>query len=77
MNKIFKFRVKNREFFGFYISDKIVLFVREGLGCFIYEFYLRFGNFKVFPLFRLFDNLTESAIEMRYGLDYEDDDNVF
>jgi len=34
MNKIFKLRVDGREIFGFYMDDKNVLFVREGLGCF-------------------------------------------
>jgi hypothetical protein len=74
MNKIFKLHVGNRDFFGFYLDDKNVLFVREGLGCFFFLFYYRFGHFVKFPLFRLVYNLSESAIEMRYGLD--DDDNV-
>ena len=49
MNKIFKLNVGNREFFGFYMDDKNVLFVREGLGCFLYQFYFRFGHFVKFP----------------------------
>lgn len=73
MNKMFKFHVGTREIFGFYMDDKNVMFVREGLGCFVYQFYYRFGYFVKFPLFRLVFNLSESAIEMRYGL--EDDDN--
>jgi hypothetical protein len=69
MNKIFKFRVESLEVFGFYLDDKNVLFVREGLGCFIYQFYYRFGNYVKYPLFRFVLNLSESAIEMRYGLE--------
>ena len=69
MNKIFKFRVGSRETFGFYMDDKNVLFVREGLGCFFYQFHYRFGYFVTFPLFRLVNYLSEGAVEMRYGLD--------
>lgn len=69
MNKIFKFHVESMEIFGFYLDDKNVLFVREGLGCFIYQFYYRFGYYVKYPLFRLVFNLSESAVEMRYGLD--------
>jgi hypothetical protein len=72
MNKIFKFRSGNREIFGFYLDDKNVLFVREGLGCFFYQFHFRFGNFASYPLFLFIFNLSEGAIEMRYSLE----DNV-
>ncbi len=68
MNKPFKFWPSGREYFGFYMDDKNVLFVREGLGCFIYDFSYRFGFFVTYPLFRLVYNLSETAIEMRYGL---------
>lgn len=73
MNKIFKFTVNGREIFGFYLDDKNVLFVREGLGCFSYEVYSRFGNFVKYPLFRLVYYLSEGAIEVRYGLDDSDE----
>ncbi len=74
MNKIFKIKVGSRDISCFYLNDKNVLLVREGLGCFVYEFYYwAFSSAKVkhLPLFRLFYNLSESAIEMRYGLDDE------
>lgn len=74
MNKIFKFHVGRREFSCFYLDDKNALFVREGTGCFLYQFYFRFGNFDIYPLFRLIYNLSEAAIEMRYSL--EDDAGV-
>ena len=72
MNKTFKFCVGSREIFGCYMDDNIVLFVREGLGCFFYQFYYRFGYFVVFPLFRLVNYLSEGAIDMWYGLDDDD-----
>jgi hypothetical protein len=73
MNKVLKFRVGGREIFVFYLDDKNVLFVREGLGCFFYQFHYRFGNFVTYSLFLFIFNLSESAIEMRYGLDDNDE----
>jgi len=51
------------------LTDDIVFFVCEGIGKFQYRFYLRFGNFHIFPLLLVLQDLSSVEMEFRYGLD--------
>jgi hypothetical protein len=56
-------------FYGYYLTDNIVVFACEGIGKFQYRFYLRFGNFRVFPLLLVIQYLSDVEMEFRYGMD--------
>lgn len=61
--------VTNAVFYGYYLTDDVVVFACEGIGKFQYRFYLRFGNFGIFPLLLVLQDLSPVEMEFRYGLD--------
>jgi hypothetical protein len=58
-------------FYGYYLTDDIVFFACEGIGKFQYRFYFRFGDFDIFPLLLVLQDLSSVEMEFRYG--FEDD----
>ena len=79
MNKVFQIHVDEAKnvrgkkvvdraiFYGYYLTDDVVVFVQEGLGVFRYRFYLRLGGRSIFPLFMVIQSLSEFEMWWRYG----------
>jgi len=79
MNKIFEVPVSEVKivkgkkvvtravFYGYYLTDDVVVFACEGIGKFQYRFYLRFGFRKIFPLLLVLQDLSLVEMEFRYG----------
>jgi len=61
--------VNRAVFYGFYLTDDVVVFACEGIGKFQYRFYLRFGKFDIFPLLLVLQDLSKVELEFRYGMD--------
>jgi hypothetical protein len=61
--------VSKAVFYGYYLTDDVVFFACEGIGKFQYRFYLRFGNFAIYPLCLVLQDLSPVEMEFRYGFD--------